>query len=230
MPSKGPGKKDVVVSGGSGGESGPGKQTGGVVPPNAGKSQVRVQVPTAALGLEVVGNDGTQSGGSKDALPPSAGKQQMHERASTVVLGHGTTPGQPRTLSSSSAGGTPMEVDLVNSPIRDKVSDWAKETEKACYAYGDELMQATQEAIEKIKGIDAQSSKAMTSSWSAARTKVQPRLNQCLLQIVESVPEDLDVVPMKESVHPGVRAVAFRDIVENARTDLVGSLEDLVKW
>lgn len=59
---------------------------------------------------------------------------------------------------------------------------------------------------------------------------MQPKLNLCLLEVVESVPDEFEPDQAKETAHPGVRPVAFRDLVENARADIVESLEELVKW
>ncbi|KAH7710723.1 hypothetical protein AAVH_21984 [Aphelenchoides avenae] len=60
--------------------------------------------------------------------------------------------------------------------------------------------------------------------------KDKPKLNLCLLEVVESVPDEFEPDQAKETAHPGVRPVAFRDLVENARADIVESLEELVKW
>ncbi|KAH7719430.1 hypothetical protein AAVH_13104 [Aphelenchoides avenae] len=139
-------------------------------------------------------------------------------------------PVQQRTLSASSASSAPMEVDLTKESIKDKVSSGAKAFEKLFYAYGDHLTQTTQEVLAKAKGVDAQSAKEISGSWSTVRKQMQPKLNQCLLNLVESVHDEVELEAVKETAHLGVRPVAFRDLVENARADIVQSLEELVQW
>ncbi|KAH7693437.1 hypothetical protein AAVH_39527, partial [Aphelenchoides avenae] len=51
-----------------------------------------------------------------------------------------------------------------------------------------------------------------------------------LVQGTQAVLEQAKGVDAPEVIHPRVRVVAFRDLVENARADITGSLEDLIKW
>ncbi|KAH7723372.1 hypothetical protein AAVH_09088 [Aphelenchoides avenae] len=136
----------------------------------------------------VPGNDGFASGGTGN--PPNP------EASSGVV-----PPG-----SSYSTGGTPMEVDS-NASGKDKVTYWSKEVEKLCYAYGDQLMQVTQEKIDKLKLVDPQLVKDTVGSSGPIRKKVQPALNQCLAKLVDAVPEESELSLDLEGAHPAVRAL-----------------------
>ncbi|KAH7725649.1 hypothetical protein AAVH_06831 [Aphelenchoides avenae] len=105
----------------------------------------------------------------------------------------GNAPVPPNSVSSS-ADGTPMEVDP-NASVKDKVSHWAKEVEKLCYSYGDQLMQVTQEKLDSVRLGNPQLFKDTISSWGPVRKKVQPALNQYLVKLVEAVPDDVEPEP-----------------------------------
>ncbi|KAH7712204.1 hypothetical protein AAVH_20467 [Aphelenchoides avenae] len=186
MPPKRDARKDQVGDGGNG----PGSRTVDVVmPQNAGNGGSGIA--GTGFGPALDGNGG--------AVPPNPGAAPA--------------PGDHSSASSSSAGGAPpMEVDLTQESIKDK------------------LTQATQEVLARAKGVDAQSAKEISASWGKVRKQMQPKLNLCLLEVVESVPDEFEPEQAKETAHPGVRPVAFRDLVENARADIVESLEELVKW
>ncbi|KAH7723448.1 hypothetical protein AAVH_08927 [Aphelenchoides avenae] len=113
------------------------------------------------------GNDGTEveprSVDSSVVIPPGSG--------------FGTAPGQLRMASTSSAGDSTMEIDLTKDSAKDKVSSISKEFEKMFYAYGDQLMQATQDALSRATGVDADSAKAISSSWGQIKKAMQPKLN-----------------------------------------------------
>ncbi|KAH7699215.1 gagpol and env protein precursor, partial [Aphelenchoides avenae] len=204
MPPKRDARKDQVGDGGNG----PGSRTVDVVmPQNAGNGGSGIA--GTGFGPALDGNGG--------AVPPNPGAAPA--------------PGDHSSASSSSAGGAPpMEVDLTQESIKDKVSHGAKAFENLFYEYGNQLTQATQEVLARAKGVDAQSAKEISASWGKVRKQMQPKLNLCLLEVVESVPDEFEPEQAKETAHPGVRPVAFRDLVENARADIVESLEELVKW
>lgn len=221
MPPKGDPKRTVET----------GKDGNG---PTFGKAQVKGHVTFGALDNVGNGSDGfgpvLHLDGGNGIVPPASSKSQVKGLASNVLSGVAAAPVQQRTLSASSASSAPMEVDLTKESIKDKVSSGAKAFEKLFYAYGDHLTQTTQEVLAKAKGVDAQSAKEISGSWSTVRKQMQPKLNQCLLNLVESVHDEVELEAVKETAHLGVRPVAFRDLVENARADIVQSLEELVQW
>ncbi|KAH7711360.1 hypothetical protein AAVH_21309 [Aphelenchoides avenae] len=178
------------------------------------------------------GNNSTRgTGKAADARPvaPSA----VPEAVQTVLFGNSSKATPPSNDGDNATQGKqPTDVEMEDASVKDKVNHHVKEIEKLFYAYGEQLVQGTQAVLEQAKGVDAQSAKVIGSSWSQIRKKFQPQLNSCLLGIVDSIPDGFEVPPqpVREAIHPRVRVVAFRDLVENARTDITGSLEDLIKW
>ena len=197
----------------------------GVSTDGAARAMAALKTAAAALAAEKGGRDGTPTG-----------KAGHHVRFNSAGLDdgrtHGTVPTAEaeRATAGASATGDEVDVDMEHATVKDKVNRSCDDLEKLFYAYGQQLVQTTQELLEQAKGIDAQSAEAINNSWIQVKKRFQPQLNRCLLNLVDSVPDDFEASPQAETAHPGMRAVAFRDLLENARSDITGSLEELTKW
>lgn len=208
--------KEAVKKNHAGGDMDSGVTTG-----SKGKDQQRVLNNIGIL------DDSGKSTRSDVVANEKSGKDRKQVPDDVIVL---DDAGNDAEAARAAAEAALRDIEMQDASVKEKVSRSADEFEKLFYKYGEQLMAATQVGLEQAKGVDAQTARAISNSWSQVKKQMQPALNRCLGGLVNSVPDSDETVQEQEVARPGIRAVPFRDLLENARTDVTGSLEELIKW
>ncbi|KAH7716372.1 hypothetical protein AAVH_16215 [Aphelenchoides avenae] len=128
------------------------------------------------------GNNSTRSAGkATDArqVAPIA----VPEAVQTVLFGNNSKATPPsKDGDNATQGKKPTDVEVDDLSVKDKVNKHVQEIEKLFYAYGEQLVQGTQAVLAQATGVDAQSAKVISTSWSQKYNAVLDKMGRDILE------------------------------------------------